>query len=87
MIVVDPKVLEVLKLWRQFDGMEETVYEVRSLFMACSIRVSVSRISSYVCLYSPLYFYRINLLKLIKHNHVIMICAFGFVIWFGPSEF
>ena len=87
MIVVDPEVLEVLKLWRRIGRIEETVYELKSLFMACSIRVSVSRISSYVSLYSPLYFYRINLSKLIKHDHVIMICAFGFVIWFGPSEF
>ena len=41
---------------------------------------------SYVCLYSPLYCCRINLLKQMSHNNVIMICIFGFVIWFVPSE-
>ena len=41
-------------------GMENKIYEVSCLFMAiCLIRVSASHvISSYVCLYSPLYCYR-----------------------------
>ena len=55
--------------------------------MSCSVRVSVSRIYSYVYLYSPLYCCRINLLKQMSHNNGIMICTFGFVIWFVPSEF
>ena len=42
----------------------------------------MSRIYSYVCLYSLLYCCRINLLKRLSHNHVIMICTFGFA-WFG----
>ena len=55
--------------------------------MSCSVRVSVSCVYSYVCLYSPLYCCRINLLKEMSHNNVIMICTFGFMIWFVPSEF
>ena len=35
--------------------------------------------------YVPLYCYRVNLLKQIKHNSFRII--FGFVIWLGPSEF
>ena len=49
--------------------------------------VSVSRIYSYVCLYSHLNCCQINLLKQMSHNNVIMICTFGFLIWFVPSEF
>ena len=67
--------------------MEKKVYEVRDQFMSCSVLVSVSRIYSYVCLYSPLYCCRINLAKQMSHNNVIMICTFSFVIWFVPFEF
>ena len=47
----------------------------------------MSRICSYACLFSPLYSFRINLLKRLSHNNVIMICTSGFVIWFVPSKF
>ena len=49
------------------------VYEVGDWLMSYSVWVTVGRIYSSVCLYSPLYCCQINLLKQMSHNNVIMI--------------